>query len=65
MFYMTLMPCEQNAGSAIHGRIKYINRQVEGSSEREQLTKPFRIKVTKSEVTVRYPLTDIKVSTIY
>lgn len=53
---------EQGASGAIHGRLKYINHEVDGISEREQLTRPFRLIVKKSNVMVRYPLKDTEVS---
>lgn len=55
----------QNASGAIYARLKYVDNERTGESDREQLTRPFRIIVSKSEVRVKYPLRDINVSFNY
>lgn len=52
----------QNASGAVYARIRYIDDQTKGGIDRNQLAKPLRIIVSKSEVYVKYPLRDIGVS---
>ena len=56
-----LLNCTQNASGAIYARIRYVDDETRGGSDRLQLAKPLRILVSKSDVYVKYTLRDINV----
>ena len=47
---------------SIYANIKFVENITEEVRRKEQLKKPFRITVTKSDVMVNYPLTIVSVS---
>jgi len=52
----------QKESGAIYANIKFVEKKPGHAQGREQLAKPFRISVTKSDVHVVYPLKYLHVS---
>jgi len=52
----------QKESGAIYANIKFVENKTGHAQRREQLAKPFRISVTKSDVHVVYPLKYLHVS---
>ena len=50
------MYTNKGASGSIHANIEYVDNKTSGPTTKEQLKKPFRITVTKSEVDIHYPL---------